>query len=220
MYTTAIFDMDGLLLDSERPTRDAWEDVLTGMGLVYDHPLYLSAVGRNFSDTRVLLTQGHGPGFDFDAALAQVRQRLAETVGHTGYAAKPGAHELLAELSGRGIRRAVASSTAIGQIGQRLQRAGLLDYFEALAGGDEVLRGKPEPDIFLLAASRLGVAPQTCLVFEDSSHGAQGALAAGMGVVLVPDLKPPTEEIERLAVRILDSLDESPVFLNEWFCSL
>jgi HAD superfamily hydrolase (TIGR01509 family) len=220
MYTTAIFDMDGLLLDSERPTRDAWEEVLTGMGLVYDHRLYLSAVGRDFSDTRVLLTQGHGPGFDFDAALAQVRQRLAETVGRTGYASKPGALELLDELSGRGIRCAVASSTAIEQIGQRLRRASLLDYFEVLAGGDEVRRGKPEPDIFLLAASRLGVTPQTCLVFEDSSYGAQGALAAGMGVVLVPDLKPPTEEVGRLALRILGSLEESPVFLDEWFCGL
>jgi HAD superfamily hydrolase (TIGR01509 family) len=220
MYTTAIFDMDGLLLDSERPTRDAWEAALTGMGLVYDHPLYLSAVGRNLADTRELLTQGHGPGFDFDAALEQVRQRLAETVGRTGYAAKPGVRELLVELSGRGIRRAVASSTAIGQIGQRLRRAGLLDYFEVLAGGDEVRRGKPEPEIFLLAASRLGVDPQTCLVFEDSSYGAQGALAAGMGVVLVPDLKPPAEEVGRLAVRILDSLDGSAVFLNEWFCGL
>jgi HAD superfamily hydrolase (TIGR01509 family) len=218
MYTTAIFDMDGLLLDSERPIRDAWEAALTGMGLVYDHPLYLSAVGRNLADTRRLLTQGHGPDFDFDAALAHVRQRLAETVGRTGYAAKPGVRELLSALSGRGVRRAVASSTAIGQIGQRLRPVGLLDYFEVLAGGDEVRRGKPEPDIFLLAASRLGVDPHTCLVFEDSGHGAEGALAAGMGVVLVPDLKPPSAEVGRLALRILDSLDESPAFLNEWFC--
>jgi HAD superfamily hydrolase (TIGR01509 family) len=181
MYTTAIFDMDGLLLDSERPTRDAWESVLVGMGLVYDHSLYLSAVGRNLADTRVLLTQGHGEGFDFDEALTQVRQRLADTVGHTGYAVKPGAQRLLDGLSSRGIRRAVASSTAINHIGSRLQRAGLLDYFETLAGGDEVQRGKPEPDIFLLAASRLGVAPHTCLVFEDSSYGAQGGLGCRHG---------------------------------------
>ena len=219
MNTTAKFDMDGLLLDSERPIRDAWEAVLTGMGLVYDPELYLSAVGRNLADTRVLLAQGHGPGFDFDEALAQVRLRLADTVEH-GFAVKPGVRELLDELSGRGIRRAVASSTALERIGQRLQRAGLSGYFEHLAGGDEVRRGKPEPDIFLLAAARLGVAPQTCLVFEDSSYGAQGALAAGMGVILVPDLKPPTEETQRRALRILGSLDESLEYVDEWFCGL
>lgn len=217
MHTTAIFDMDGLLLDSERPIRDAWEAVLTGMGLVYDHGLYLSAVGRNLADTRVLLAQGHGPGFDFDEALAQVRLRLADTV-ERGFAVKPGVRELLAELSGRGIRSAVASSTALERIGQRLEKAGLSDYFEHLAGGDEVRRGKPEPDIFLLAAARLGVPPETCLVFEDSSYGAQGALAAGMGVILVPDLKPPTEEIERRALSVLGSLDESLGFVDEWFC--
>jgi len=218
MYTTAIFDMDGLLLDSERPIRDAWEAVLTEMGLVYDHQLYLSAIGRNLADTRILFTQGHGAALDFDAAIAQVRLRLADTVERTGFTVKPGVRELLEELSSRGIRSAVASSTAIERIGQRLERAGLSDYFEHLAGGNEVQRGKPAPDIFLLAATRLGVPPQTCLVFEDSSYGAQGALAAGMGVVLVPDLKPPTEEIERLALAILGSLSESPSFVGQWFC--
>ena len=220
MYTTAIFDMDGLLLDSERPIRDAWESVLTEMGRAYDHELYLTAVGRNMADTRMLFMQGHGPGFDFDDALAQVRLRLAEVAEVSGFAVKPGVHELLAELSDRGVRSAVASSTAIEHIGQRLDKAGLSAYFEQLAGGNEVRLGKPAPDIFLLAAARLGVAPETCLVFEDSSYGAEGALAAGMGVIVVPDLKTPTAEIERRALRILDSLEQSPGFVDAWFCGL
>ena len=220
MYTTAIFDMDGLLLDSERPIRDAWQAVLAGMGRVYDPELYLSAVGRNLADTRALFSQGHGEGFDFDAALAQVRSRMAASVEREGYAVMPGVFALLDALAGRGVVRAVASSTAVERVGQRLAQAGLRDYFAALAGGDEVLRGKPAPDIFLLAAARLGVAPESCLVFEDSSYGAQGALACGMGVVLVPDLKPPEAEVERRALRVLGSLEEAAGLVEAWFCGV
>lgn len=129
MHTTALFDMDGLLLDSERPIRDAWEAVLSELGFAYDHALYLSAVGRNLADTRALLSQGIGPGFDFDEALNRVRQRLASIVEHEGFALKPGVHKLLTELSARGIPKAVASSTERRRVEHRLHQAGLSAYF-------------------------------------------------------------------------------------------
>jgi len=220
MYSAALFDMDGLLLDSERPTRDAWEAVLVGCGLAFDQQFYLTAVGRNLADTRLLFGQWYGEDFDFDSALAQVRQTLSDTTGIRGYAVKPGANELLAELANRGIPAGIASSTARDRVGLRLKQAGLLGHFQSLAGGNEVRCGKPEPDIFLLAAERLGVAPETCLVFEDSSFGAQGALAAGMGVVVVPDLKSPTAYVKRRALRVLGSLAESLEFLDDWFCGM
>ena len=185
MFTTAIFDMDGLLLDSERPTREVWKKIITDQGLVFDHAFYLTAVGLNMTDTRILFREHYGAGFDYDDTLMQVRGLLDSH--EDGYAVMPGVGELLAELALRGIVSGVASSTGIERVGKRLEKSGLSKHFFALTGGNEVKRGKPAPDIFLLAAERLGVTPANCLVFEDSSHGAMGALEAGMGVVVVPE---------------------------------
>ncbi len=217
MYTTAIFDMDGLLLDSERHARDAWETVLTELGWDFDHAFHLTVVGRNLADSRKLFRDRYGAAFDFDHAMGLVRELLDTQAAAGGIAVKPGAEALLTELAKRGIAKGVASSTPNEKIVLNLQLSGLLGHFSILTSGSEVKRGKPAPDIFLLAAERLGADPSRCLVFEDSSYGAMGALAAGMGVVVVPDLKAPTAEVGQRALRVLDSLEESLDCLDQWF---
>ena len=123
---------------------------------------------------------------------------------------KPGAAEFLGALRARGTRCAVASSSTSGQIQACLGSLGVLHHFEAFAGGDEVPRAKPDPALYLLAASRLGVDPTQCIAFEDSENGAKAALAAGLRVVIVPDLKHPPAAIVEQAFHCLLYTSPSP----------
>jgi HAD superfamily hydrolase (TIGR01509 family) len=134
-----------------------------------------------------------------------------------GFDVKPGARELLAQLGRAGVPCAVASSTRRVQLEERLQRTELHGFFRAFAGGDEVQQGKPAPDIFLLAAQRLGVEAERCLVFEDSEHGARGARAATMQVVIVPDLVQPSVEARASCCAVVASLDEVKPYFEVWF---
>lgn len=215
-FRAAIFDMDGLLLDSERPIRDAWLRLSAAAGTPLSEADYRLTVGRSRPDCLQLLAPRLGGLVAVEAMYEAVDAAVAAQLGSCGFALKPGALALLNTLRERGIARTVASSTRHAKVLQRLGDAGLLDHFETVHGGDQVARGKPHPDLFELAARTLGHAGRDCLVFEDSSYGAQGALAAGMGVVLVPDLKDPDPEIARHCM-ILSSLADSLPLLAHWF---
>jgi beta-phosphoglucomutase-like phosphatase (HAD superfamily) len=120
-------------------------------------------------------------------------------------------------LHAAGVPCAVASSTLRAEVQRRLANARLLDCFDVVCGGDEVTRGKPHPDIYALAVQRLGAVAAETLAFEDSGHGAQAALAAGLQVVVVPDLKPPESAWQSRSLAVLDSLDAACAFSDEWF---
>ena len=123
-----------------------------------------------------------------------------------GVPEKPGAREILAFFQDRDVGIAVASSSGRRVILDNLRRAGLAAYFEVVASGEDVANGKPAPDIFLLAAQRLGLAPEECYVFEDSINGARAGMAAGCATVVVPDLIPPTEDLRSSSAGIYPSL--------------
>lgn len=203
-----IFDMDGLMLDTEPIAQVAWQRAFAEMGFAVDEATYLRVVGRALPDVRRIFCEALGPGFDFERAHA-LRQRYFRdyVVGH-GIPIKPGLHDLLDWLDARGVAKAVASSTGREGVLSRLALTGLRERFPVLVGGDEVARSKPAPDIFLLAAERLGVAPERCVVLEDSESGIRAAHAAGMIPVMIPDLKLPTSEIRAFAHCVLDSLTE------------
>jgi HAD superfamily hydrolase (TIGR01509 family) len=133
------------------------------------------------------------------------------------YPLKPGVKALLDALVQTGIPCAVASSSSGHEIASRLSRVGVLDVFDAIAGGDEVARGKPDPAVYALAASRLGKAPSQCLAFEDSENGLLAAHRAGIRVVAVPDLKRPPDEIMGLSFTTLDNLDRAIEHVPAWF---
>lgn len=210
-FDAVIFDMDGLLLDSERPIRDAWLRLSS-----LAEADYLLTVGRNQQDTLQLLAEKLGTPEAARAMYAAVDAEVARQQQGRGFDLKPGALALLQQLQRLGVPLAVASSTRHTKVLDRLDAAGIRPFFGPIHGGDQVARGKPHPDLFELAARSLGIHPAEALVFEDSSYGAQGALTAGMGVVLVPDLKQPDPAIAPQCL-VLGSLNEVLPRLPSWF---
>lgn len=217
-FTAAIFDMDGLLVDSERATLRAWTGAALALGVVLRESDYLQVVGKAAQDSHAILQAHLGGVAPFEQAMVAVRAALEEGEGkELLFPLKPGAAALLAHLQAAGIPCAVASSSRTDKIAQRLARVGVLPHFAAVAGGNDVLRGKPDPALYLLAAQRLGVAPAQCLAFEDSHNGACAALAAGMGLVVVPDLLQPAPEVAQACLAVLGSLEEALPQMPLWF---
>ncbi|WP_440532407.1 HAD family hydrolase [Variovorax sp. YR566] len=219
MFAAAIFDMDGLLIDSERPIMAAWIEAARTLDIELSHSQYLQVVGLAMTESEHILAALLGGADAYNHAVAHVRQRLQleRSDGAPLFPIKPGAAEFLSALRERGTRCAVASSSTSGQIQACLGSLGVLHHFSAFAGGDEVARAKPDPALYLLAAERLGVDPAECIAFEDSENGAKAALAAGMRVVVVPDLKHPPASIIERAFHVLESLHEAVPHLPRWF---
>jgi HAD superfamily hydrolase (TIGR01509 family) len=217
-FTAAVFDMDGLLLDSERPIRDAWLSAAAELGAPLSETDYLSVVGRNEreGDARLLDVFG-GDATLLGATRRRADALIAERFGAAPFDVKPGALRLLRALHGAAIPCAVASSTAHREVERRLERAGLLGFFSAVCGGDEVTHGKPEPDLYRLAVGRLGVEAGRCVAFEDSNYGARAALAAGLAVVVVPDLKPAEPQWQVRCLAVLGSLEQASERSLDWF---
>jgi HAD superfamily hydrolase (TIGR01509 family) len=215
-FGAVVFDMDGLLLDSERPLLDSWVRAARELGCPFEPELLARVLGRPGKDGVAMFRASLPQDFPYERVGTRARELLADARA-AGYHVKEGARELLTRLREAGVPCAVASSTRRAQVERQLEQVGLLAYFAALATGDEVSHGKPAPDIFLLAAERLGVPPATCLVFEDSEHGARGALAAAMQVVIVPDVNQPSDEARAFCLHVLDSLAHTSAHFERWF---
>jgi HAD superfamily hydrolase (TIGR01509 family) len=201
-----IFDMDGLMLDTEAPALRAWESAARGLGREFDLTLCRQMIGRSFVDCVALIRARHGSDYPVDALTSAWAADYDAIVAAEGISRKPGLDDILDLLDERGIATAVATSTRRERARAKLDRVGLLHRFAALVGGDEVARGKPAPDIFLAAAERLGVAARDCIVLEDSEPGIIAAAAAGMTPVMVPDLHPPSAELLARKPLVLASL--------------
>lgn len=190
-----IFDMDGVLLDTEPLAARAWTEAAASLGVAFDADLALRMVGRNWLDC-VAIAHAHYPsGYPVDALLSRWHAAYDAIVARDGLALKPGALELLDWLDEARIPRAVATSTRRERALDKLGRTALLPRFAAVVGGDEVERGKPAPDIYLEAARRIGADAGACVVLEDSEPGVRAALAAKMTPIMVPDLAPPCAEL-------------------------
>lgn len=207
-----IFDMDGLMFDTEVVARMAWRKALADHGLQIGDEAYIQIVGRTQQDTTRILREVLGDELPVEEIRARKIAHLEAHLEQHGVPLKPGLAALLDELDELRLPRAVASSTYRAIVERRLAVTGLRQRFHAVVGGDQVAQGKPAPDIYLAAREQLGVPAEGCLVLEDSAAGIQAAHAAGMIPVLVPDLVPSAAATVALAYRVVASLSEvSPV---------
>jgi HAD superfamily hydrolase (TIGR01509 family) len=203
-----IFDMDGLMLDTERVARIAWQEASRRAGHEMSDATFALMIGRTKLDSVELLRAAFGPNFDFESTYRACAALYEEHVAREGLPLKPGVRELLADLSARKIPLAVATSTRNPAASRRLEQAGLLKYFSVLITGDQISRGKPAPDIYLKAVRELGIDPATSFALEDSPAGVRSAHAAGLKVIMVPDLVAPTPEIAALTHATAKSLHD------------
>ena len=184
----AIFDCDGLLADTETPDYDAWRQIYEAQGLHLPIELWAQSIGtakgHDRNDWHAPLAERVGPGYDREAVQARRRAHYQAAIGRL--TPMPGVLALLDALDEAGIPCAVASNSERVWVDRVLDITGLTSRFRVLATADEVARPKPAPDVYLLAAARLGVAPEHCVAFEDSPRGLQAAHAAGMFTVAVP----------------------------------
>ena len=211
-----VFDMDGLLLDTERIARDAFEEACRDAGWPSpDLAIYARCIGSTGQDEGAILCAGYGPGFPWEAVRDGWRRRYHDHVEHRAAPVKPGAVELLSYCLDSGIPCALATSTRSELAETKLALAGLDACFAVRVTGDMVRRGKPDPEPYLSAAERLGTRPERCWAFEDSANGVRSACAAGFEVFQVPDLVEPSPELRRLGHTVLDSLYDAIDELHE-----
>lgn len=206
--SAVIFDMDGLMFDTERLALDAWKAVGRAAGFDMADEVVLASVGRNEKDTEIIMKQYFGEAFPYAELRIQRVKHVRDYVEANGMPVKPGLLKLLDFLKQKGIKAAVATSTERVNAEALIRACNILDSFQHIVCGDEVERGKPEPDIFLLAAQRLGCRPEECFVLEDSENGIKGAHKAGMKPIMIPDLITPKDELKQLTHQIFDSLEQ------------
>ena len=213
--SAVVFDMDGLMVDTESINRLAWQRSAEDLGYELDDDFYFSLLGRTTVDCESLVLQRLGAEFPMDEFRTRRRRLWKAQVDGAGIAAKPGLLELLSFLDTRRLLLAVATSSHALAAESSLRSAGVRDRFGIVVTGDQVARGKPAPDIYLEAARRLGVEVADCLALEDSDSGVRAACAAGMTTVMVPDLKPPSPESRARAFRVVASLHEARETIEE-----
>ena len=216
-FKAAIFDMDGLLIDSERAISSAWIEGARALGFPLEMQDFMQVVGRASQQSEAILIDLLGSEEAMRAIAAKAHALLPQAGGAPVFPLKTGALPLLQALRAAGIPCAVASSSNVDEIRHRLGHVDVLKYFRSIAGGNEVTHGKPDPALYLLAAARLGVPPEDCIAFEDSENGARAAQSAGVRVVIVPDLRHPPDDVAARAHGVIGSLAEAVAHVPHWF---
>jgi HAD superfamily hydrolase (TIGR01509 family) len=206
-----VFDMDGLMVDSEPLARQAWDQVLREYGHRLGDDVHRRIVGRRSADSAQIVHDAYALPLSVQE-LVTAKTAEWEKIWRRGLPPMPGLSAIHARLVAGAIPWAVATSSPRGYAEAVLRKLGMDDW-HALAGGDEVVQGKPAPDIYLLAARRLNIAPELCLALEDSVPGGQAALAAGMTIGVIPSGTPPAafdfaDYLFDSLVEVADRLDE------------
>jgi HAD superfamily hydrolase (TIGR01509 family) len=201
--------MDCLMLDTESPVVPIWAAVAREMGWVIDDEVAFKTIGIDDPSSRALFAGAYGPDFPYDRIREEVYRRIRAEAEEKGIPHRPGLVTLLDHLAALRVPLGVATSAGRAVAEWKLLHGHIRERFSVLACGDEVRRGKPAPDVFLLAAERLGRAPADCVGFEDSPPGLMALHAAGIPSVFVKDLLEPPEAVLRTVWRRCADLAEA-----------
>ena len=210
-----IFDMDGVIFDSERLVLECWEEIGAKYHLEGMREAFLLCIGTNSIKTKEIVLERYGMDFPYDEFTREASILFHGIADRGGLSVKTGVRELLTYLKEHEIPVAVASSTRLAVVTQELEQAGLYECFSVVMGGDQLKKSKPEPDIYLMTCEKLGVRPTSAYAIEDSYNGIRSAHSAGMKPIMVPDMLPPTEEMRKKSVIVLDNLLQ----VRDWFMS-
>lgn len=211
-YKAVVFDMDGVIFDSERLVLECWAQIAQAKGIKRMDEVFHRCIGTNMIKTKEILLENYGEDFPFDEFRTEASILFHSRYDNGRLPMKTGIKELLSYLKEKGIKIGLASSTRYEVVHQELQDAGILCYFQSLTCGDMVKKSKPEAEIFLKACERLCVRPEEAIAIEDSFNGIRSAYRAGMLTIMVPDMIAPNEEMEQLAGKICQDLLE----VKEW----
>ena len=206
-----IFDMDGVIFDSERACLITWEEAAAHYGVENVEEVFYRCIGTNKFQTWQIVEDEYSKEFGkgiADKILSDSSRLFHEKYDGGRLPVKAGVTKILEYLKDKGIRCAIASSTRRAVVEQELKDAGLLGYFEEIIGGDAVKISKPDPEIYLLACKAMKVRPEDAFAIEDSFNGIRSAYAAGMRPVMVPDMVPADDEMRQMAEVICIDLHE------------
>lgn len=203
-----VFDMDGVIFDTERIGLESWRIVADKYGLENIEEAVRRCMGRNVADSMVILQDMFGDTVDVAKLKPETNTVFHSILKERGLPVKKGARELLEFLKENGVTFGLASSTNYEVVTEQLTKAGLIDYFKVIIGGNMVEHSKPEPEIYLMACEKLNFDPKNTYAVEDSYNGLLSASRAGMMTVLVPDLFEPSKEMLELADEKFEDLDK------------
>ena len=211
---SVIFDLDGVIFDSERIVIDYWKKTARKYGISGIEETCIRCIGITEPETLKILNERYGFEMPMELYRDETFNAFRKDYVNKSLPVKPGVRPLLSFLKQKKVMLAVASSTPTENVCHELELAGLLDYFDCVIGGDVVGKSKPSPDIFLHVAEQLHTSPDQCFVIEDSYNGVRAASNAKMHPIMVPDLLPPTQEMRMLAEEIHNSLFETANFFK------
>lgn len=215
-----IFDMDGILIDTESLVGECWMEIAEKNNIVGMMDVFHRCIGLNKNDTKQLVMDTYGPDFEYDRFAQVCSKRFKELVAERGLPMKKGVQEILTFLRNANIPIGLASSTKEETVRSQMTDLGLIDFFKEIVGGDAVEHSKPNPEIYLIACEKMGYAPADCMAVEDSPNGIRAASRAGMETVMVPDLVQPDEEMRQTADYIFEDLLELKEYIKNRGCEL
>lgn len=214
MLKAVIFDMDGLMIDSERVTFECYQERLKDMNLTMDEEFYKTLLGKTIKGIYQRFYDVYGNDFPIENVIQDVHQLMAERFETEGVPVKKGLVELLHYLKDNNYKTIVATSSNRDRVDKILAQAKITEFFDDSICGDEVTKGKPNPEVFLKSCQKLGVNVDEAIVLEDSEAGIQASYDANIKVICIPDMKYPEKQYEEKTFKILKDLTEVTAYLK------